>query len=233
MNLYRWLSGCVATAVLLGSAAACTGSDDPKDQDTKRDTSSAPADDDGIFDGLYVGKLSGSDALVAVVASAQVNRGEREVTVFVCDGDKVVEWFRSSVPANEFTGESDDGDAEAEATIGADEATGTIKLSGGKTFQYEALRAAGASGLYDLTVTANGALRGATPAGVGATGKAAVKAGGNGTLKLADGRQIKFGVSSPAAWVKLTAGEARVIVLPDGRLAGVVERGQRDLMLSS
>jgi hypothetical protein len=237
MKLLRWVGVAAATAALLGGTTACSGDDDPKSGSNspggKADPDSAPpADDDGVFDGLYVGKVTGSDALVAVVASAESKGGKRDVTVFVCDGAKVVEWFPGSVPGNEFTGKSDDGDAETEATISADAATGTVTLAGGKELEYEALRAAGASGLYDLTVTDKGVLQGATAAGVGVKGRTALETGGKGSLKLADGREIRFEVASGAPRVKLKAGQARVIVLPNGHLTGVLERGQRDLVIS-
>lgn len=173
------------------------------------------------LEGTYVGTLDG--AFVAVSAAPRA-RGEqrREVAVFACDGDEVCEWLTGSAPGNSFTAVSGDSDARARGSLTRGAASGTIELAGGETIEYRARRATAAAGLYTLTVSKGGQLQGASAGGVGLTGRSTLPNPGRGTLKLADGTRLRFEAvrRSEARTVGIESGEARVIVLPGGRLTG-------------
>ena len=66
-------------------------------------------------------------------------------------------------------------------------------------------------------------MSGGTDHGVGATGRTALAAPGAGHLDLADGRRVAFRVRS-AAGLSAGGADARMIVLGNGRVAGVVRR---------
>jgi hypothetical protein len=172
-------------------------------------------------EGTYVGTLDG--AFVAVSA-APVAKGERrrQVAVFACDGDEVCEWLTGSAAGNSFKAISGDSDARARGSLTRRAATGTIELAGGETIEYRARRATAAAGLYTVRVAEDGQLEGASSGGVGLTGRSTLPKPGRGTLKLADGTRLRFEAvrSSEARTVGIESGEARVIVLPGGRLTG-------------
>lgn len=177
----------------------------------------------------FVGKVDGTGAFVAVVASPAARGQEQgEVTVYVCDGRRICDWFSGSASAGSFRVGADDGDGEATGDLTRKAATGTIELSRGKTLRYEADRATATAGLYDLTVSPRGQLSGASAAGVGVTGRSTIPKPGDGLLKLADGARLKLEVtrSSRGGSIPLREGQVRVIVLPDRELRGVA-RSQR------
>jgi hypothetical protein len=202
-------------AVVLGLVITGCGGDDGR------------SDDRGgkPIDGTYVGKLAGSDAFVAVVASPPT-RGKdgREVNVYVSDGERVSEWLAGTAQSNRFSASTDDRDAQVEARISRDAVTGTVKLADGKPARYEATRATGPAGLYDLTVSAKGKLSGASATGVALTGEAALRQRGTGTLKLADGKRRRFDVIAADA-ARRRAGQLRLIVLRGGELRGGGDSG--------
>ena len=70
--------------------------------------------------------------------------------------------------------------------------TGTLALGDGKRASYKASAPAGAAGLYDLTVSPDGELSGASAAGLSVTGEITLGRRGTGLLKLADGERLKF-----------------------------------------
>jgi hypothetical protein len=184
-------------------------------------------DDDGAQSnpvaGTYVGKVRGTRAFVAVVASpAREGQDRRAVTVYACDARRICEWLSGSATGNGFEASSDDNDAEANGKLSDKSATGSIKLADGKSVRYEASRAAATAGLYDLTVSSNGRLRGASAAGVGLTGRSTAPGPGTGTLKLADGSRLRFDVTRDSAGDSrgLRAGQVRLIVLSGGQLRG-------------
>ena len=201
--------------LVLGALAGCGGDDEREDEQAQRPV-----------DGTFVGKVSGTDALVAVVASPAA-RGEdrRDVEVYVSDGRTLNERLTGTVERNRFTASSDDGDSEAEGELTRDAATGTVDLPDGKPSRYQAARATAASGLYDLTVERGGKLAGASAAGVGLTSVSELQAPGSGRLKFADGRRLRFVVTTgqerdPTGF---RAGSVRLIVLPDGEMSGAGE----------
>jgi hypothetical protein len=205
--------------LLLTALAGCGGDSD----DGKRVNEITPPD------GTFVGKVGGTGESVAVVVSPAV-RGQkrRETTVYVCDGKRVCEWFSGVATGKGFMAGADDGDGEARGELTPKAASGTIELSTGKALRFQAARATAAAGLYDLTVSSGGELRGVSAAGVGLKGKSTIPKPGGGSLKLADGKRLKLDVtrSSVGGSVPLRAGQVRVIVLPDHQLSGAARSRQ-------
>jgi hypothetical protein len=202
----------------LALLAAVAGCDISGDGDAgSRETDPRPK----ALDGTYVGALDG--AFVAVSAAPPA-KGEqrRQVAVFACDGDEVCEWLTGSAAGNNFTAVSGDSDARARGSLTRGAASGTIELAGGETIEYSARRATAAAGLYTVTVAEDGQLEGASAGGVGLTGRSSLPRPGRGMLRLADGTRLRFEAvrSSEARAVGVASDEARVIVLPSGRLTG-------------
>lgn len=211
----------LALVLLLTPLAGCGGGDD-RDRDK-------PAEK--AVDGTFVGKVGDTSAFVAVVAApAAGKRDRRDVTVYVCDARRLCEWLSGSVSRNSFEATAEDRDADATGKLSAEAATGTVELPDGKTVRYNAARATGPAGLYDLTVSSDGDLSGASEAGVALKGTSTLPEAGRGTLKLADGRRLKFVVTRISADdpFRLRAGEARVIVLPGGQLRGAAKSRMTD-----
>jgi hypothetical protein len=209
--MYRRLGVPLVPALAL--LAGCGGgSDDAGDKEAKP------------VAGTFAGKVPKTDAFVSV-AAAPVTKGQagRDVTVFVCDAKRLCEWFSGSANGNDFVARSDARGDEAKGKLTDKAVSGTIKLSGGKTLRYSAKQATATSGLYDLKVASNGKLSGASEAGVGVTGESTLPEPGTGTLKLADGRRLEFAAtkSSSKTTPRLGKGQARVVILADGELAGV------------
>lgn len=216
VKLTRILVRFGVVAVLLLLVLGCSGGDDTAETTETRPKPAEPVD------GSFVGQLSRGDGFIAVVAApAAAGEDEREVELFVVDGSSVSEWFSGPISDNAFVAKSDDGDGEASGKLTAETVTGTVELSDGKKARYTAGRPAGAAGFYDLSFTPAGKLKGASAAGLGVTGRINLP-NGTGTLKLADGRRLKFTISeAPAAdLARLGAGQVRLIVLPDGELRG-------------
>jgi hypothetical protein len=217
-------------AVLLASLVGC-GGDDDGNNDSDREERREPVA------GTFVGKLEASEAFVAVVAAPPPKgQDERDVTVFVCDAKRVCEWFSGSAAGDRFTAPSD-GDGEAKGTLSGKTATGSVELPDDETVRYKVGAAAATAGLYDLTVSAAGKLRGASAAGVALKGESTLPPPGSGNLKLADGTRLKFEVTKNTAGdaTQLRPGQVRLIVLPDGQLrgAGKSRRGGSDFFIRS
>jgi hypothetical protein len=186
------------------------------------------AEETAIVEGTFVGNLLGTDAFVAVVVSPPPRGQERrEVQVYISDGKRLSEELSGqSVLRNTFIANTDNREMEATGRLTANSAEGSVKFPDDKTARYTANPATGAAGLYDLTVSSEGKLSGASAAGVGLTSGSALQAPGTGTFKFADGKRRKFNVTGGAAGgpIRLTAGQVRLIVLPDGQMRGAVDR---------
>lgn len=205
------ISSCTVAVAVALTVTGCGGGDDPE-----RNAGQKPVE------GTFVGKLKGGDALVAIVASpASGKQGKRELSVYVNDGKRLSEWFPSSVAGNRFTAKSADGDAELKGELSPKKVAGTVELADGKAVAYEAVPATGAAGLYDLSVSPKGKLTGASAAGIGLKGRTPL-ARGTGSLKLADGKRMKFVVTRDGAGNadRLRAGQMLLIVLGGGELRG-------------
>ena len=206
---WRWLAVMSVSALL----AACGGDDED-------DRPQQPVE------GTFVGKVAGTDALVAVVAAPpQRGRDRREVTLYVSDGQRVSESLTGSVQSNGFSATSQDRDVEATGRLSRGGVTGTVELPGGESAKFQATRATAAAGLYDLTVSSNGRLSGASATGVGLESSSTVRAPGTGRLRFADGERRKFALTSGSSGdpTRLRDGQLRLIVLPSGELSGAGE----------
>lgn len=216
--------------VLLLTPLAGCGGDDGDDGEVQKKAKPVA--------GTFVGKVPKTQAFVSVVASPLVKgQDKRDVTVFVCDARRLCDWFSGSAAGNDFVAAAEEGDREAKGKLSRRAATGSIALPDGKVVRYVATAATATAGLYDLTVSSNGKLRGASAAGVGLTGKSTLEDRGTGTLKLADGKRLEFVVTRSSADdpVRLRAGQVRLIVLPDHQLrgAGKSSRGGSDVFIRS
>jgi hypothetical protein len=208
----------VVVVLLLTPLPGCAGDDDADDKEGENAVKPQEP-----IEGSFVGEVSGTKAFVAIVAGpAQGNEDRRGIQVYVSDGERVSEWFSGSVRDNGFVVQSADGSSEAKGKLSEGSVTGTLELADGKTVRYLARRPAGAAGLYDLTVSSKGKLKGASEAGLGVTGEVTLRGGGTGMLKLADGRRLEFDVTRSDAGdlLRLGAGRVRLIVLPTGELRG-------------
>lgn len=206
---WTWLS--CFTVMLVAPVAGCGGEDRAAEKPAAK------------LDGTFLGKVTGTKALVAVVAApASRNEKQRDVTIYVSDGSSLSEVLGGALERNSFAARSADRDAEAKGELTGSSVSGTVKLPDGKTVRYEASRATGAAGLYDLTVSAKGKLSGASATGIGLTGKTALGGDGSGSLKLADGTRHTFDVTGKATGGErqLRSGQLRVIVLGDGEMRG-------------
>ena len=201
----------VAALLLLAPLSGCGGDDEREDDQAQQPV-----------DGTFVGKVAGTDALVAVVAApAAEGQDKRDATVYVSDGSRVSESFQGSIAENSFTAASQD-DAEAKGELAGDSVKGSVELPDGESADYEAGRATGASGLYELTVSDKGTLSGASAAGVGLTSKSKLRAPGTGSLKFADGKRRRFKITpaSEDSPRRIRDGDVRIVVLPDGQMSG-------------
>ncbi len=221
-RMLRWTStgpGFAAVVLLLALVAACTGNADEDEGavavENARDTEAVA--------GSFVGSAPGTKVFVAVVAApAGDGQSSRAIEVYVADGRRLSESFSGSASGNNFVAKAGDGDREATVRLRGGSAAGTVELLDGHTVSFEASAPPGSAGLYELTVSPDGALSGASPAGLGATGKMPLGEGGTGMLRLVDGTRIRFEIVRHAAseLARLQAGRVRLIVLPDGRLKG-------------
>jgi hypothetical protein len=175
----------------------------------------------GEISGTFVGETKGKDAFVAVVAPAEGEEGG-ETQVYLCDATRFCEALPASITGGSLEASSDDSDATVEGELSDDAMAGTIDLPDGKAATFEARPASAASGVYDLTVSNEGKLRGASESGVALTGESTLPQPGSGTLKLADGTRLEFeATEDPAAEAMgLRPGQVRLIVLTNGDLAG-------------
>lgn len=236
MRRTRYSRLSLALLLLLLPLAGCGGDDGNGDGDDRADRKGTKP-----VEGTFVGKVEGTGAFVAVVAAPTTKGQERRaITVYVCDAARLCEWFPDSTTGNSFSAASDDDDAQAKGELSREAATGTIELPGGKTVRFKAGEATAASGLYDLTVSADGKLTGASAAGVGLTGSSSLPESGSGKLKLADGTRLEVEVTTKSATApgELGAGQVRMIVLPKGQLRGAgktrpAKEGSSDFFIRS
>ncbi len=205
-------SAAILSAGLALFAVAGCGDDDDED-----DEQPAPVA------GTFVGEIRGTSAFVAVVASpAAEGQERREVTAFVCDARRLCEWLGGPATGNRFSVSSEDEDAEATGELSEVAVEGTVELPDGESVRYRADRATAAAGQYDLTVSSDGEISGASAAGVALRGETTLPRPGRGALMLADGSRLRFRITrSPGrSNLGLRAGQLRLIVLPGGELRG-------------
>jgi hypothetical protein len=212
----------VAVVLVLPAVAGCGDSDGDDGDDAER-TAKPVA-------GTFVGRVADSGTFVSVVA-APASKGEerRAVSVYLCDARRICELFSGSATGNEFSADAVSGEGKADGKLTRETATGSAELPDGETVRYDAGRATAAAGVYNLTVSANGRIRGASAAGVALTGSSTLPEPGRGTLKLADGSRLKFRTTrAPSETGPLEAGQLRLIVLSNGQLRGVGKTRQAE-----
>jgi hypothetical protein len=215
------LRAAFAAGLLLLAAVAGCGDDDDGDQVEREPRP---------VDGTYVGRVPKSDTFVSVVADpASKGQERRAVTVYACDASRRCELFSGMATGNEFSASAVGGEGKADGKLTRGSASGSIELRGGESVSYKAGRATAAAGVYNLTVSANGRIRGASAAGVALTGTSTLPEPGRGTLRLADGSRLKFRTTRTSAEIaRLEAGELRLIVLSNGQLRGVGKTSAED-----
>jgi hypothetical protein len=199
--------------LLLTALAGCGGDDNGNEEADRRARPVA---------GTFVSKVRGSEAFVSVVAAPRAKgEDQRAITVFACDARRLCDVFSATAAANDFTAKAAGDGGEAKGKLTAKAATGTIEPPEGKALDYKAAQATATSGLYDLKLSRNGRLSGASAAGVALKGNVELPPPGSGTIRLADGKRLKFDVVAGASdAARLRPGQVRLIVLPDRQLRG-------------
>jgi hypothetical protein len=217
------LRGALALSLLLVAFVAGCGGDDGDDSDDREQTSRPVA-------GTYVGKVSEGNTFVSVVADPPSKGQERRaVAVYACDAESTCELFSGSATGNDFTASAERGEGRAEGKLSRRSASGSIELPGAESVRYKVGRATAAAGVYNLSVSANGRIRGASAAGVALTGTSTLPEPGRGTLKLADGSRLRFQITrAPVQARTLDPGQLRLIVLPGGQLRGIGKTKQSE-----
>jgi hypothetical protein len=211
----------VALSLLL--VAGCFGGG-PQADSTQEEEESAPP-----VMGTFVGKASDEDALVAIVAASpdEAEGQERDVRAYLCDGKRVSEWFTGKADGNELNLLSEGG-ARLEGNLSPEVSTGTITLKDDRTLTYTADLATGIAGLYNVTVSNEGRVRGTSETGgllEGQIGEEPLeepeeKEGAyliTGTITSPDGQTLDWGVLSASG---PTENEYRYVVLEDGQIRG-------------
>jgi hypothetical protein len=208
-DIGRRTRSCASLAVLLLLLLGVAGCGDDERED---DQGGRP------IEGTFVGKVAGTDALVAVVAAGG------DATVYASDGAGGSAELSGAIADNRFSAEA--GGATAEGELTRDSVKGTVELPGGESGDYEARRATGAAGLYTLEVARDGTLSGASAAGIGLTSKSRLVVPGTGALKFADGERRRFRVTAAPEGERgrVRSGELQLIVLPDGEMRGAGAR---------
>jgi len=209
----------VAALIILSFVLAGCGDDDDEQAATTEGQEAVGQPVTGEFVGRVEGR---DDFLVAVVTEGEGD--SRTVKVYVCsEEEQVAEWFPGSpTEENVIDLESEDGDSQAEVTLTAGGANGTVTLADGKPLDFEAAPAQGIGGLYDVTISEDGKLSGKDPVS-GATTEGQVSSEPTGekpfvypvrqSYTAPDGESVK--VRSGAT--ELVTGKLRCIVVdPDG-----------------
>jgi hypothetical protein len=100
--------------------------------------------------GNYGGKVSGSDAFIAVVAR------DGHALAYVCDGQTMAEWFSGTLSSDGTLEVTNKDGAHLHATLTSEHATGTFTPTGGQPLSFTAPPASGDAGLYRGTGTLHG-----------------------------------------------------------------------------
>lgn len=216
-------SGGVLAGVML---AGCGGSQEQQgsqEQGGSREESIPPVA--GNFVGTVTDFAGDTNAVpfVALVAAGapEEGGGKREVRAYLCDGRGINEWFWGSAAGNDLELSSDEG-ARLEGSLSPEAANGSITLADGESFTFEANPATGAAGLYNVTFSEDGQVRGISEGGGQLEAQVADEPneGGfypiTGAITAPDGPSFDFETLSDIS----EAGEARWIVLTDDRIKG-------------
>jgi hypothetical protein len=203
----------------LWTTAGCGGSGGEYGGSPQQEQKAAPP-----ATGTFVGEASDEDAFVAIVATSPEEEGqERDVRAYLCDGEGVTEWFTGRAEGNELNLTSE-GDALLEGNLSTEASTGTITLEEDRTLTYTAELARGVAGLYNVTISEEGRVRGTSETGglvEGQLGGEAEMRGEEarliiGTFTSAEGQEVGLEVFGREP----DADEYRWIVLEDGEAKG-------------
>ena len=115
----------------------------------------AAQEDEAAVSGEFVGVAMADgenhlDAIHVAVVAAPLTEGaaSRRVRAYLCDGQKIAEWFVGEVDGNAVALDSEDGDARLEADLAEDGLRCSFVLPGGEHRDFEAARPTGWGGLY-------------------------------------------------------------------------------------
>jgi hypothetical protein len=209
--------------LVLWLMAGCGGSGGEYGGSPQQEQKAAPP-----VTGSFVGEALDADAFVAIVAASPEEEGqERDVRAYLCDGKRVTEWFTGMAEGNELD-LSSEGGARLEGNLTPETSTGTITLDGGESFTFTADLARGVAGLYNVTVSEEGQLRGISETGGQLEGQIADEPQdgdgylARGTITSPEGQSEDFvGVTLD----ELPAGEEfRYIVSENGEVKGARKR---------
>ncbi len=187
----------------------------------------------GEFVGIDVGSSPNDfyPLMVAIIAEKAGEDGEeRDIRAYVCDGQDITEWYWGTATGNTIDLTSETGEAQLQAELMQDEASGTFTLSGSEPIDFITNRATRAAGLYDVVITPDGAISGVSWGGnvlaaqiiprdaTDGSGRTSVV---EGTITLPDGATIDYlesheGVSQTAEGTWEPSGEYRYIMTPSG-----------------
>jgi hypothetical protein len=118
-----------------------------------------------LVTGSFVGEAPDAEAFVAIVATSPEEEGqERDVRAYLSDGERLTEWFTGTAEGNELDLTSE-GDARLQGNLSTEASTGTITLEDDRTLTYTADLARGVAGLYNVTISEEGRVRGASETG--------------------------------------------------------------------
>ncbi len=172
--------------------------------------------------GEYVGTVSERDAFVALV-SEKPREGEekRKVRAYLCDGQKVSEWFVGQARTNKLK-ISSEGGARLDARLTDTAATGTITLpkGGAEALSFEARPATGVEGFYVVSVPSEeGQVSSTSKRGVQIQGsRSGAQVGATITPpEEGGGKPVDFNVSVPS----IEEGDNRWILLAEGGKLGI------------
>lgn len=135
------VTGLIFTAFLL---AAC-GSGESADSKQLNAAPDVRQTASGVS-GSFVGKIDGSNALVAIVVLET-----RETLAYVCDSGLVAQWFRGNATADGLALSA--GGSKLEARLSIDGVAGQVTLGSGTALSFTAGPAIGPAGLYRATST--------------------------------------------------------------------------------
>ena len=174
--------------------------------------------------GSFVGEVPDEEAFVAIVAAGPEEEGqERDVRAYLCDGERVTEWFTGRAEGNELDLTSEGG-ARLEGNLSTEASTGTITLDDVRTLTYTAELARGVAGLYNVTISEEGRVRGSSETGGLLEGQLGEEEEVreeevrpiSGIFTSAEGQEVSFGVLGREP----DPDEYRWIVLEDGQAKG-------------
>jgi hypothetical protein len=199
MNLFRnpsmLLAGLLALTVFTGCDSA-SNSDEP-------------------VVGEFVGKATGVDDLVAVLADPPGTNGQRKVQIYLCDGVSRGEWFTGTTADNTVDLTSVTGSANVQATLAPDHVSGSITLLDGTRITFDIPPARDGGGLYDpVIVDAQGRFSSTSLSGATLEGQISAEGRRSGTIVLPDGTRFDF--ERQTDFVQ-PAGEYTLVALPAGQ----------------